>query len=370
VNVCVVLGAGASLAQALYFRPIRMENTRPPLDVTFFDVVAAKGIQLPSQLRKYLRDLLKADPIPERTRKLRMEDVFKDVFFDLQDSPDDEDIKMAYVQLIDLYIRVLRDTTNWLCEDKRIGGPVGKLLAAAGDRTDSLTIITFNHDLLIENEIFRRAKLRCRWCLDQGYGAFGDTLQALRPASGNESSSFPTHRLGECDHARPIRILKLHGSLNWIVRLQGALPTANTLLGQAGARKIHLLPGRRSAERAVIVRSGGGPGRTEWRTWPVIIPPIYAKQALRAKVQTVWDQARAAVKESDRLVFFGYSLPEIDIESEKLFERGMATNESLEWADVINPAPQSAHRYASLAPAVPIRWYPSLDRFMAARPFS
>src|SRR5207249_11368326 len=37
----------------------------------------------------------------------------------------------------------------------------------------SVTILTFNHDLVIENEIFRRSQLVGRWCLDEGYGSFG-----------------------------------------------------------------------------------------------------------------------------------------------------------------------------------------------------
>jgi hypothetical protein len=124
---------------------------------------------------------------------------------------------------------------------------------------------------------------------------------------------------------------------------------------------------RKIQPRVVIGREGGpgGPGRQTWNAWPVIIPPIYSKQALRARIQPVWTDARRALESCDRLIFFGYSLPQIDIEAEKLFERGIATNDSLEWADVINPAPTAAQRYAGLAPAIPIRWYSTVDKFLA-----
>ena len=98
----------------------------------------------------------------------------------------------------------------------------------------------------------------------------------------------------------------------------------------------------------------------------MIIPPIYAKRALRRRVQQAWDDAQNALREAERVVFFGYSLPLIDIDAEKLFERALAENANLKWADVINPAPESAQRYAGLAPAVPIRWYPTLSSFMDA----
>jgi len=88
--------------------------------------------------------------------------------------------------------------------------------------------------------------------------------------------------------------------------------------------------------------------------WPVVIPPIYAKQALRRRVQDVWADANDALKECSRVVFFGYSLPLIDIDAEKLFERAITENKNLAWADVINPDPASAQRYAGLKPALPI----------------
>jgi hypothetical protein len=80
----------------------------------------------------------------------------------------------------------------------------------------------------------------------------------------------------------------------------------------------------------------------------------------------VWTDARRALESCDRLVFFGYSLSPIDIEAEKLFERGIAVNDSLKWADVINPDPAASQRYAGLAPAIPIRWYSTVDKFMTS----
>jgi hypothetical protein len=35
MHICLVLGAGASLANAQYFRPQRQQDTHPPLDTTF-----------------------------------------------------------------------------------------------------------------------------------------------------------------------------------------------------------------------------------------------------------------------------------------------------------------------------------------------
>lgn len=272
-----------------------------------------------------MRTIFRTDPTPERLRALRMEEFFKDLFFDFQDSPGHAPYRQAYTDLVDLYVRIIRDTTNWLAEDGRLGGPVGRLIADAADASDDLAVITFNHDLVIENEIYRRANLRRRWCLDEGYGAFGRSLSVLTPRSTRPL--FPVHADGGCDHARPIRIFKMHGSLNWITRLNSALPTARTLSGEAGPRTVYLYNGRQVQPRTTIGRARTGRGRSVWNTWPVLIPPVYAKQALRRRVQEVWQEGRVAIEQCDRLVFFGYSLPQIDIEAEKLFERGIAATQ-------------------------------------------
>lgn len=114
----------------------------------------------------------------------------------------------------------------------------------------------------------------------------------------------------------------------------------------------------------------GAPGGRYWYTWPVIIPPVYAKHALRRSILPVWEDASQALRNSDRVVFFGYSLPQLDVEAEKLFERGIGASQNLRWIDVINPSPASAERYAALTPAVPIRWYPSHSHFLEERPFT
>jgi hypothetical protein len=75
------------------------------------------------------------------------------------------------------------------------------------------------------------------------------------------------------------------------------------------------------------------------------------------------------LERADRVAFYGYSLPSIDVEAEKLFERGLAANGTVAWVDVINPAPAAAERYAGLAPSLPVRWYPTLEAFGAAGSF-
>lgn len=346
-----------------------MRDTRPPLDTTFFETVDARGIALSAGLKSYFENYIGIEPVATTIREFRMEEIFKDVSYDFRENVGDKAALNAYIDLVELYLRVLRETTNWLCSDNRTGGPIGRLLAAAAKTADDLTVVTFNHDLVIENEIARRAALRPRWCIDRGYGSISSSLNPLVPVGGS-AKTFHFHEQGLCDHGKPITILKLHGSLNWNVRINSSRPTARFLERGGGKTPVQLVTRMQIGQRSTFVRSGGK-GRSEWTMWPIVVPPVYAKQALRPKtVKQVWDDARGALQGADRILFFGYSLPELDVEAEKLFERGLLRNESVQWLDVVNPAPSSAGRFASVAPTKPVRWYPSLQKFFQGSGFS
>ncbi len=367
MKICLVLGAGSTLSNALHFRPERKRNTWPPLDTTFFEVVAARKIALSPALTKYFRDFLGVEPTAATLREYRMEEVFKDVAYDFRETPTNRDALNAYIDLVDLYLRVLRSTTNWLSAESKSGGPVGRLLNEAAGIADDVTVITFNHDLVIENEIARRKKLRGRWCLDRGYGAASDILHLLYPQGG--VARFRLHDEEGCDHERPIRILKLHGSLNWVVRLNSKRPTARFLNGDEKEKETHLLIRREITERQSFVREGAG--RTRWDLWPIVVPPVYAKQQLRSGIlDGVWQDARGALAAADQVLFYGYSLPELDVEAEKLFERSLLKNKNANWINVVNPAHGTAGRFAEVSPQRPVRWFPSLKSFIDAGAFN
>lgn len=209
----LMLGAGASLASALHFHKLRNARQNPPLDSTFFEKIGALGIKIPANLRTWAATEAAVDPFdPASGPPVRMEEFFKELYGDFQDTPALSGLPTrAYSELVDVYGRVLRETTNWLCADNRTGSPVGKLIQQLADATDDLSIITFNHDLVIENEIVKRARQRKRWCLTQGYGTFGAALQVTAPCRAPAATLFPDHGIG-CDHTRPISLYKLHGS--------------------------------------------------------------------------------------------------------------------------------------------------------------
>jgi hypothetical protein len=327
-------------------------------------MLPAAAIAVPPALSAYANRLLGFDPFTESGRPVRMEEFFKGLFYDVQSAPAGRRRREAadlYADMVTVYATVLRRTTNWICRDGRRGGPVGRLIAAAVALPEDLTIVTFNHDLVVENEITKRARLQERWCLPEGYGTFGSQLSVSHP--GGDVPLMRRHLVG-CDHSRTIRILKLHGSLNWYVRMRTKKPPVSVLLGEGGARSPSVTMRREIPAQVVFTRSGTG--RTQWRTWPLIVPPVYGKQlAITGLLANVCQDAYAAVAATSRVVFVGYSLPPADIEAEKMFQRALTDNTDLRTIEVVNPDPASSARYASLFPR-PMRWFPDLDQFIGS----
>jgi hypothetical protein len=68
------------------------------------------------------------------------------------------------------------------------------------------------------------------------------------------------------------------------------------------------------------------------------------------------------------LVFFGYSIPPLDIEAEKEFQRAIAHNPRLSYVDVVNPDAGAATRHATALVRVSVRWHGDLDRYLAGAP--
>ena len=120
---------------------------------------------------------------------------------------------------------------------------------------------------------------------------------------------------------------------------------------------------RQIPAQVVYTRRGGGAGRTKWRTWPVIVPPIYGKHMAIGFLADVWRDAYEALARADRVVFVGYSLPPTDIEAEKLFQRGLTNNLNITAIEVVNPDPAAAARYAGLLPR-PLRWFPDIGKYI------
>ena len=155
-------------------------------------------------------------------------------------------------------------------------------------------IISFNYDDSLDREM----KITGKWRIGDGYGFQIDGLEM----------------------GSPVKILKLHGSINWIALLfagrtgpftfrpgtafgsRPAIPTASlSFLGYSGAID-HIFPGEATAQPAMIL-----PTRSKQFLFSTNLGPEFAEFW-----DELWRQAEGALCNAGRVVICGYSLLPVD----------------------------------------------------------
>jgi hypothetical protein len=121
----------------------------------------------------------------------------------------------------------------------------------------------------------------------------------------------------------PIRLLKLHGSLNWL-----ACPSCDRLFtsSDGGAGPPVVSPNHHSC-----------PICQNTKLSHVIITPTLLKDLGQIHLKTVWHISLLELQEANRLVFLGYSLPLADFEFRYLLLRAMAARHDLHIRVVLYP---------------------------------
>jgi hypothetical protein len=169
------------------------------------------------------------------------------------------------------------------------------------------TAISLNYDILLDNVLFKIAAkhggagARVAYCCDIQTDAY---------------------RARRIDYGR---LLKLHGSLNWLYcaccrRLDLGMSecgknaitcrTLDDLFTQSSLDEHYVSHPRTCPECATPMRA-------------VMITPTRAKDYRNPHIQTIWYQAERALRLAEHVCFIGYSLPDDDLEVIDLLRRGL-----------------------------------------------
>lgn len=321
----LVLGAGASVAEALWHRPKRTGD-HPPLDWNFFQRAPRHALEpLLNRVLRQARALGQAD-LCGSARPVSLEEHLGRLYFEMRTKPTEANVA-AYYDLINLYADDLLATTSWMTKRS---GPIRRVLQRELDEGRQVSVITFNHDLLIENALSMVSSARYGhvWCMQHAYG-FPESIGVC----ANQREAFdwgcPGHR------GQHIPLLKLHGSVNWVFRTRAAHPPA-----EASRRRRDLLVWT-NRELPIHNRRLSGDKR-DWYLWSLIVPPIYEKHGyIRDELQRVWDQAGVVLRAADRVVFWGYSFPRADVHARYFLQSAAQANRAIRKPVLINPDPLS-----------------------------
>lgn len=363
MRTVLVVGAGGSLAQATSYRPVR-NREHPPLDGDFF----SKTDELSSgnrQIRTAVEDLKRSLGVagsaydPWIQGSVTMEQFFADVYYAVAGAATSSASLPIFIDTLRLYRRVLAQTTNWITSHREQGDLDAVVRKELANADEGLVVVTFNHDLVLERVASNLPRVANTYCLQSLYGDV-----ALSPLNWNVARSHPNHSSG-CQHQSPFTLLKLHGSMNWLMRSIKATPEFSTVFPpQRTKRKIYV-----GNHPNVLVdpkiRANRRPGGRSWYLWPLVVPPIYDKQRITGMnlLQEVWDRAESAISQADRLVLFGYSLPDADVLARQMLRTALRRNANLECVDCVNPDSSIAIKLRQVLDSKVVRLYSDAKSF-------
>ncbi len=355
----LVLGAGASLAEAISHRPTR-DREHPPLDKSFFARTArhirserrGAGLRRAALLAQIVAraETLGQQDLCGSNRPVSLEEHLGRLYFELSTGATPANIQ-GYYDLIRLYNSELLTTTNWMIG--RSG--VIKRLIQKEHREAALSVITFNHDLLIENALAELPASRHpgAWCLHHAYGLPTD-IEPISDSSDSFSNDCPGHR------DRHIPIFKMHGSCNWVYRTRNEYPSAQVARGN---RTVLLWTNKKLSQSTHVNWKRGG--RSRWHIWPLIVPPVYEKHSyITGDLKRIWDSATVALSRATRVIFWGYSFPRADLHARYFFRALAHRNAALKSPILINPDPQAEDELWSVLQPLKVSHYKDIEAFL------
>ncbi len=284
------------------------------------------------------------------------------IYTDVFNPPLADDALTAFRRLMELFTRRLAVTTNEIRPtNKRLVYRILTHYLSHGVKPEDLTIITFNQDIQVEKSLELMSTID-RWAsLSDRIFAFPG-LYALPGLSGHMTSPR-----GDTDLFAPggdeencIRLLKLHGSLNWYSSHSVPAPSRNAMFKPS--RRINVTR-RRTIDPGMALQST----QRQMYTLPVIVPPVSSKSAvLHDDVAGLWQLSEAALRSADELLVFGYSCPPLDFESSNQLRRSQVSRRKPAIVSIIDPAPEVSQRYITLLEAHRLHYYSSGHDFLAS----
>ncbi len=285
-----ILGAGATRG-AVKHVVLNRKRLRPPLNGDFFRVAetfarasgsGSADMQRLRRLRKVFKDELPVKGLPSMEEAFSLLYVVKDfpaIYKVGQGRKPKPGERQEVEDFLTLAFRILTALDN---EKPGLNG-YDRLASKLGPKD---TIITLNYDTLLDSALVRKG-----WNPKAGYYLGGGQRKVeWRPRNGETDPNLTS-----------VRLLKLHGSLNWFVR--GSFANLSAVFEKKPVR----VSRPRRNEISGHVRQ--------------IVPPIYGKFFRHDHWRRLWDQAHRALRDANVLVVVGCSLVDTDFHLRALVSR-------------------------------------------------
>ena len=183
---------------------------------------------------------------------------------------------------------------------------------------DPTSVISANWDILLDNSIYQAI-------FQKGYDAVVDYCCYISSRDENDSSVKPgLEKLGQGGFN--VKLLKLHGSLNWLqcprcARLYARFSKKEAIHNFEEQNSCRHCDKNFSEEEGNHLLSAN------------LIMPTYIKDLSNPQYKIIWQNAGIEISEAEKIVFIGYSLPSADFEMRQLLSRMTRKNAEIHVVD-------------------------------------
>jgi len=173
-------------------------------------------------------------------------------------------------------------------------------------RKDPVSVISTNWDILLDNSIYQAIS-------ENNDNAVVDYCCYISSRDENDSSVKPgLEKLGQGGFN--VKLLKLHGSLNWLQCPRCARLYAKFFVKEA-INNFAEKSSCRHCDKNFPEEKGNHP------LSPNLIMPTYIKDLSNPQYKIIWQNAGIEISEANKIIFIGYSLPSADFEMRQLLSR-------------------------------------------------
>jgi NAD-dependent SIR2 family protein deacetylase len=166
-------------------------------------------------------------------------------------------------------------------------------------------IVTFNWDHIPE------------WLLFRKFGSLNYSLDDFRRVDRS---------LGDISNKKGIKLLKLHGSVNWLACANPDHPIH--VYNSWEVQKMNLDYCR----------------KCHYQLFKLIVPPVWHKRGYAQRISELWERAADELCTADRIVIIGYSLPVFDLSAKYLLLLSTYLNRKVE-VEIVNGPNFDANRF-------------------------
>ena len=352
-KLALLLGAGATVADV----SSKTKKDEPPLDKRFFKLAGPQQGEAKSVV-EYMK--VEYGINIRDTKYDSFEDVMVRVYTDISNARLGTQAARIFLDLLRLFNKRLSETTNVSLHRRRY---LYRLFYHYLDHEqidpNSVTVITFNQDIQAEKtlDFFQSQALRGNARTIFSFPGCYSMPQMPRTFLGEPVAEAGFFKR-DSSWQGGIRILKLHGSLNWYSAHRDQNPKPNNIFNPeriiqySSARSIPLYPAIKGKVKPQFL-------------FPVVIPPVSHKSAIfHQNIHEIWRHAEASLSSATEVLILGYSCPNLDHESCNLLMRTLRNNPGLKRLIVIDPDSNVLKRYIDMLDPPQLDYYKSTRFFL------